>query len=558
MDTIQTYMFNIQKRGRISRKSIQRYYGNIINRDYIRENISEGSMNLVSSYSTTPKFIYAIAQFAEYHGPNASDIDSISFRKIIDNRNFLLPNGMIYFIMPIPIDYPSMMAMTFEVGTEQVAVRTFGSTYKDALNTLISDPYCVSLQLITSVFLDNSISSSYSSSSGTLTFTDTSDGVEFNLGEPFYEYTDGIGNQVKLPFINISIFPLNYRSYTFRPPLYQFEKSSAINNPFSNKYVPFLLDENYMFYDFGEKTRQTSYPLHELLAGSGVYLRYYTRFDLESGFRSYKIHGYNDTSDKFFTNINIVTQPTMILNKDSWEQYYAYNKANYTVGISRDMANIIWGGVSGTSMQVAKTEITGQTLRNNGLTQIYNAIDTNNPQGISSGANTMTTGHMWSSYGKAQAKVGIANTAIQMANYAIDQRITRENVGNAPNDITGGNNAINDFGNNTFITYAREFRVTDFSAVARKVEYYGYSVDEYYTQNSYNGFNDSKIRYYYNVLQMDSLELTENIIIPNDLKADFMLRLKAGIRLWSIHNSNEYIGYGLTYDNVEINNLSKN
>jgi len=207
-------------------------------------------------------------------------------------------------------------------------------------------------------------------------------------------------------------------------------------------------------------------------------------------------------------------------------------------------------------MQTLKTDITGQTLRNNGLTQIYNAVDTNNPQGISSGANTMTTGHMWSSYGKAQAKVGIANTAIQMANYAIDQRITRENAGNAPNDITGGNNAINDFGSNTFITYARFFRVTDYQAVARKIEYYGYSVDEYYTQNSYNGFNDSKIRYYYNVLQMDSLELTENIIIPNDLKADFILRLKAGIRLWTIHNSNEYIGYALTKDNVEIANLS--
>ena len=62
MDYIQTYMFNIYiQNGIINRRFIDRFLGSRINRAYIRENVSKGELELVSSdndiIDTTPLWI---------------------------------------------------------------------------------------------------------------------------------------------------------------------------------------------------------------------------------------------------------------------------------------------------------------------------------------------------------------------------------------------------------------------------------------------------------------------------------------------------------------------
>ena len=50
---------------------------------------------------------------------------------------------------------------------------------------------------------------------------------------------------------------------------------------------------------------------------------------------------------------------------------------------------------------------------------------------------------------------------------------------------------------------------------------------------------------------------TAKHVIEDVLKADFMARLKNGIRLWTLRSDSDYIGKGLQYDNVEIANINQ-
>ena len=555
MDTIQTFMFDISKVGKISRKSINRWSAdNIINRNYIRENMSNEDYDYSYSLNITSDWIYYIFVFSEYHGPNAIDVHRATFK--FGSPSTSTNNGLIYYILPVQINTSLGNYYTnYKVGND--TTNSGSSFIRDAITHCLQDPYCVSCYCCKSILIDNLVSKSYVDAS-TIEFVNNTDGIEFNLGSPFYKYTSG-STDITLPLINVSNISSNYISTAnFSHSQLRFVKNTGLGINFNSQYVPYLLDENYIDLKFGERLMFTTYPLHEITNWSSTSrLKYYGRYDFESGFRNYKIYEEDMTIDKYLTTITVATQTTMILNTDSWETYYASNKANYTVGIQKDIANIIWNNVSGTAQTAGKTAITGQALRNSGMVQIQNAVDTVNPQGITTGSNTMLQGHMFSSLAKTQVKTGLANIAIQTANYAQDLEITKANVGATPNSVSQGNNALNDMFINTLNTLVRISKVRDYENVAHKIEYYGYPVNEYYQENGFNGFNDFNIRYYYNICQMDSIILLENMVIEDILKADFMARLKNGIRLWTIHSDSDYIGKGLQYDNVEIANINQ-
>lgn len=549
MDTIQTYMFNIKKIGKVSRKSITRYNDGKINRKYVRENISKEDFDVMSSTNFATEMAWLFIVASEVHVlPNvASQAITCDF-KHTGTINSDIRNGLYYYVLPLPLTDNYQNFHTLKVGNKTTSYNA--SVIRDCIREALGDPYTVSAFLLRNSMITDLISINMSTTD-TMELLDNSQGISFNQNEPWWNYEDGTGAWQQRPFVNIQSIAINFHALS-RPNLINFYENKNIGSSFNPYFVPYLLDENYYKVELGEKVQFTQYPLHQIENYYNQdYLNFYGRYDLESGFRSYKIYEKGLTYDKYITIINIATQPTMVLNTDSWEQYYASNKANYTIGIQKDIINMIWSNVSGTAQTAGRTEITGQTLRNNGLTQIFNGIDIHNPQMMDSGANTMTTGHMYTSFGKAQIKAGIANTAIQMANYGEELKIIKANAESTPNTVNMGNNALNDFANDTFDYIVRQSTVRDFENVARLIEYHGYPVNEYFVQSSYNGFVDFNIRYYYNILQMDGLTLIENLIIPNDLKADFIARLKAGIRLWNIHSANEEIGDGLQYDNVE-------
>lgn len=548
MDTIQTFMFDISKKGRVIRKSIKRWIdSSTINRNYVRENISKEDFDITRFDNYSTPYAFYLFAFSELEVPR-DNVEPTAIVSDLSNSSgdwSYIRNNLYYFLVPVYTN-PDILITTIRYNSVDYAQNLVGT-----LKHLLTSPYCVSCSLIRSRTFKEKVN--IDRAGQTLYLYDTDNGITFNHTAPVFEIDIGGGQTSVIPAFLIDRYNASFQTIGSITERLYFSRNTSPQINFNKRYVPYLLDENYYKFEFGERLMLSQYPLHQITNYiEGTFnLKPYFMYDLESSFRNYKIYSTGDTYDKFFTIATAATQPTMILNKDSWEQYYANNKANYTIGIKNDIANIIWSNFTGTTSNVTRTAITGQNLRNTGMTQIWNAIDTENPQGIMSGANTMTSGHMWSSYGKAQAKIGLANSAIQMYNYGDNLNIVKENAISTPNYISQGNNAINDYYVKTFDLIVRESQVRDIENVAKTIEYYGYPVNEYYHENGYSGFVDFNNRLYYNICQMDSLILSESMVISDVLKADFIARLKSGIRLWNINAYQQYIGYGLSYDNVE-------
>lgn len=553
MDTIQTFMFDLSKTGRVVRKSINRWNSNSeINRNYIRENISKEDFDVSYFNNYYSAYAFYLFAFSELEVKNDT-IEPTAITSDLSSQSgdwTYIRNNLYYFLVPIYTN-SDIIITTVEYNGHSYALNQVAT-----LKHLLTSPYCVSCTLIRSRAFKQKVSINQIGNS--LILSDLSTGMSFNHAHPVFETEIPGGSTGTVTAFLIDNYNSSFEAVSGVNERLLFDRNNLPNVPFDKKYVPYLLDENYYKVEFGERMMSSQYPLHHITQyNAGLHnLRFYAMVDLETGFRNYKIYSTGDTYDKYFTISTVATQPTMVLNKDSWEQYYANNKANYTIGIKNDMANIIWSNFTGTTSNVTKTSITGQSLRNSGFVQIENAVDNMNPSGINTGSNTMLQGHMYSSFAKAQGKIGLANTAIQMYNYGDNLHITKENAISTPNYVAQGNNAINDYYTKTLDLILRESQVRDIENVARTIEYYGYPVNEYYSESGFRGFVDFDIRLLYNICQMDSVILIENMVIPNVLKADFIARLKSGIRLWNINQYQNYIGYGLQLDNVEKNLIS--
>lgn len=548
MDTVQTYMFNLSKTGRVLRKSIKRWSSsNTINRNYIRENISKEDFDITRFTNYYSAYAFYLFAFSELEVP-ANNVEPTAIVSDLSSGSgdwSYIRNNLYYFLVPV------YTVSDYLITTVRYNGVDYAQNLVGTLKHLLTSPYCVSCSLIRSRVFKEKVN--IDRISQTLYLYDTANGITFNHTKPAFEIDIGGGQTSVIPAFLIDTYNASFQTISIIKERLLFDRNRTPGVAFDKKYVPYLLDENYYKYEVGERLMLSQYPLHQIVnyTEGSPNLTPYFMYDLESSFRNYKIYSTGDTYDKFFTIATSPTQPTMILNKDSWEQYYANNKANYTIGIKNDIANIIWSNFTGTTSNVTKTRITGQSLRNSGFVQIENAVDSMNPSGINTGSNTMLQGHMYSSFAKAQAKIGLANTAIQMYNYGDNLNIVKENAISTPNYVAQGNNAINDYYIKTFDLIVRESQVRDIENVAKSIEYYGYPVNEYYSENGFVGFTDFDIRLYYNICQMDSLILSENIVIPEVLKADFIARLKSGIRLWNKNAYQQYIGFGLAYDNVE-------
>lgn len=101
------------------------------------------------------------------------------------------------------------------------------------------------------------------------------------------------------------------------------------------------------------------------------------------------------------------------------------------------------------------------------------------------------------------------------------------------------------------------YQIDDWNIVADTYEKTGYRVDKIEADmyrdpfDAFIGFTLSgNRRYYYNPIQVSSIEIDSRINIPADLMSDFEMRLKNGLRLWQVSHTDVSIG-DFKYDNVE-------
>ena len=148
------------------------------------------------------------------------------------------------------------------------------------------------------------------------------------------------------------------------------------------------------------------------------------------------------------------------------------------------------------------------------------------------------------------AGASIVGNVTQRAGNLID-------VANAPRQVKSMGNVSSNTLMNGNIPYIERWAVDDYDIVADTYEKTGYRVDivdNKVWQKHFDGWmrinGIVNVRYYFNPLQLSSVNLDSAINIPSGLMSDFEMRLKNGLRFWNVKHTDVNIG-DFKYDNVE-------
>lgn len=516
MDVIQTYMFDIDYiHCDIARRTIDRWNDDgTINRNYLRENLSNGDMifNKHNIDNITPFGFYIIRfSFNQYYAIGSEKTPTILsnvlgsrhtfYNHTIQQKFFNRNNEVITDsrIAIIPFTQDSNYTVTFKDFTNEY----LGVTSKDTVTEIGKMENVYSIRYVPfSLFED--LTYTIDETNKVIKIESTSDHYrcykqcikEIAKGEfKSYEYV----NYIELS----SLIKLNELSNGFD---FDFTKNTLIQEPFDTQFVPALFDENYIQYQYGEKISLTGAPLYQMKESS-LYSK--TIVDIVTG---YRLHYITDSlisnSDNYRTLIYVTTDESMALYNDAWNTYLSQNQATLTRGV-----------------------------RLNHLKNIYNVIP--------NVAKNISTGNVGGT---------IANISDTLSNaYEIEKKlqITKENLEFTPDTLKLGN-AINcDIISDSIVPCYYLYEVNDIDKVAEQYEAYGYKVNEHYSK--VNILEVLNTRYYYNVIKCEDMEINLKVLNDELTITRIKDRFNGGLRLWNIKNldSNMQMGDLFVYDNVE-------
>lgn len=538
MDTIQTFMFDFSIiNATVTRNSIKRW-GNFetINRKYIRENLSKGAFlhDTYTEYGVNYNIRFAIA-----YSTKAFSNNDVSTCDIIDGT-ISVPTGLYAYIIPI-FDSTTIAAANANGGKLKYGWYRLdpdlpspsNSTYVGVefnwtdfnINKLIDNPYITNIIYINSLCTSTVFDYEFTDNTNTINgvselYIRTKRMALKGKEEKIYPqvnstYLATIDN-VQYPYLSVKSLPNYFVNIdTLYPKI--FTKNTSLGVKFDSKFVPQLMDENYISFKFGERGTMCEFPLHKSTK-SKLYL--YQGVDLFTGIRCYFMSDSDSRSDNLFTLVSTPNAQTFNLINDAWNNYYANNKATLgTLGTTSAIANILYkGGYSNYNNSVI-------------LSAKYKSQDVASPM----------------------AKMGLLNTGLNVINYGVDRLITRENLENAPGSVIQTGTITTDALNKSAQLVFSKMYVSDIYECAEELEHYGYK-QNMDISNVDNVFSKLNIRYYYNIIKLEDISIKEKILIGNVLKSDLIARFENGLRMWNYNNGDlltDGIGYRLAFDNVE-------
>ena len=529
-DTIQTHMFDVSFNYSVmDRMSIKRKLANgEINRDYIRENLSQGEF-VNSRYEEYSRYKYVlITSRQELHTPsgygaralvqNSVDMTSGLYRYLL-----CLPDltGETRTIYGYKIEYDggtgSLVQKTFYYHSIR-NVYNYISESEDVVDCIFIDN-CKALDEYLgredSVIQENNVYYYLIQLTKTdnmqLSFDGHLDTFDF---VPCLTITkNNFGDFQNELFVRIGTTNLSNQAV-----------NTHIDTPFDIKYVPALLDENYINLRFGEKMKHSTYPLYKSKIDRFYQYEYY---DFASYSRIYMINAYNTNpatrlEDVYDTKILCNTIEYLEKYTDAWQQFKSQNYATLTSGIKNNMAL----DLAGTFLGSVKSSTTF----------------------TDEGAFSKTT--------ISDPKLTAAKAGIQVAKTLNDFLTTKGNLEHTPDKRNMGNNYSSDFLSRATKVFQAVDYVKDIEQVAKKLEWYGYKVNYNYTNT--NILLDSTVqpRYYFNIIKCSSISIDMvGFIKDNVILDDIETRLKNGLRIWDYNHQNTMLD-NLIYDNVENDYIS--
>lgn len=509
MDVIQTYMFNIScKNAHINRHTISRWNGNIINRDYIRENLSQGE-KIIKSYTKVHDDVTWLVVWFRSAGGKYKPSPS-SDKTITMGDDFVQLNG--YFTTRIGMT-PLFVPIESSDGKWYKIKDSLGNTYDCYYPTnLLEEPTVDHIDYVNHDLFKGKYT--YDAHTRTLIFNADIGIKATNL----YNGSKYLGSGI---LQTSSMFaPDEYSQLT----LLEFSKNTKKGVPRSNKFIPALLDDNYYTLYYGEQMNQGTYPLYQL-QNSELYKSF--RYDIISGNRIYFISPtkqfVTEIKDPFLV-ITVCNSGELVdLYTDAWKQYQASHVATLTDGLKLNYLNTAVRGVT------------------NAVTSKMQAV---------TGA---LTGHVGTAVGGATGDIRAkVDTALGFYNIAKNYQITKENLQYTPDTSKQGNSITSDLIVGSLDEVTILYEVKDIYAVAFKYETLGYAVNQDFTGS--NIFKAYNTRYYYNVISADINAMTLIGIVSDETTIGLIKdRFSAGLRLWNT-DSGKLRAETLCdfrYDNVE-------
>lgn len=543
LDTIQTYRFDIIFNSYLlTRKSIPRWLndGAKINRNYIRENLSEGIFDVHSYLEDSPGLMWCVIRASDRLGLIAGEHDhfSIDWRVptiITDSdTDSITCDGSFLYLLPYNINY-----------SEYYWIRYNGYSLPaddlvDIYNLLAKDDRIISMQLVYDIGLDGMEIISEPNSTTVV--------VNNNYGLVVVEYgrpNEGSYEASSIPLIRIfsptKINAPGTHNLTTDASIL-FGRNTNRNVPFSSRYVPAMIDSNYMIIEYGERMQTTTAPL-ELYSDGSCTIYTQSKTDLFTGFRTYEMLFNNTSKDPYQTRITLSTIEGLTLYNDPWTSWVQSNMGTVNETWVLQHCENVYSAIMG---QLPITNNTTTASRSASLS--YSNMNLNLSGGRTTGQAVSVT--------KAGGKIGFAKalteTAMGEFNIITSHRALRENLQGTPPKIASAGAVTADLMSKSLTKIYTTYYVKDFETVALLIEKLGYKVNEY--KNGLNLFDAERFREYYNVIEVGSVSFDLTLLTTNEIKEDIYDRLVSGIRLWNVElNPNRIIG-DYTYDNVEIQN----
>lgn len=537
MDTIQTYMFNINVvNGCIERKFIDRWNSDgTINRNYIRENVSNG-MFYENSYKAYDVECTYIMHFSEYPSNNL----------VIDNGDLGLYTTVDNTLLTSTLSFTSEHILTGITFQGTTYINNNGTSYNSNFSSVIQiashDIRCQEILIFPfNPLYRGSLTNSVYKDGSTLVSTGSSNFVIEHYG------VDGLDIQTNL---------FCYQSY-FGYPLYEeieipinFSKNTSMTNHLSINYCPVLLDENYLHLEYGEINNPTSFPLYRITDNKYLYGCRYG--DIISGARYYWILANNQLSTSSPTiNMDLENNTMISCNipikmntfKNPENDWLSYNRGALFSAMSSD----IYSGAQYLSQAYYPfNKITSQ------IDDIMsNPSSYDRRYKASSRPLKKKERELVSKLNASLETVGGNGDILptSTANYFM----TRYNLHKAPMSIKSNGNT-----SDSIFSARRYYRwsiVNDINTVLNYYHLNGYLVNEIITSYDLEGtlFDYVHTRYYYNILKMSTCNVHLNCLESNDIIDDIKERLINGLRLW---NTDTQLGIGeYQLDNVELSYL---
>ena len=564
MDTIQTYMFNIRvEDAYITRMSISRWNktseGYEINRDYIRENLSQGKF-VTQSYEyefpdlswyivwvrSTGDLVYKIGDdYQELPIENAFTLTNTRSTSYYYRKADLYCTPL---CIPVSnnVDYPNVQI------DGNPAVPNF-------------DHLCEASNVIKIARIDKDILSQYfdvSYSSGTFFLTTKSSSLRLMYpmywreqtgtknDNPVYEYH--YISAVMIP-ANSLVVPKQTGVFAYDDELPVISRNESKTADASSMYVPAMLDENYIHVYYGEQMNYITYPVHQLKT---LDIWYVNITDWLSGTRIYAIMSaeYKGDFNDPYTNIGICnTQEYIDLYNDAWLNYYSRNSATWTMGYQLNRQQNLYKFYSGEFQTLGNTigSMMGGSMSNSAITTL---AEGNIFNGGSYSSYMGNIGKMTGSGIQGVTKgVGILADYFQN-NYVLEQerKITKANYDATPDTEKQGNTLTADTIIEATMTIRKVDVVDDYDNVALTYERTGYKVSKRVYNT--NLFEYCYNRYYYNCITAEiySMSLYDYITDEATL-TNIKARFASGLRLWLAEKDATHAAYigDFKYDNVE-------